>query len=605
MSNKSTLKRAISILDNRDKKKFILVSIIQLTLAIMDLIGVLTIGLLGAVSISGLQSVNQSEGVRVLLSLMRIENKEYELQAIIIAGLATILLTGRTVLSVFFTRRILFYMSRKGAEISAEMTANILSQPLLVIQKWKSQELIFSLTRGVEILTLEVLALAAVMFGDLALLTILAIGLLIIDPITFLGVVSIFGVTTLVLHKSMIERAGKYGTTSAELSIKSNEIISEALATFRELSVRNRRKFYVGKISQIRLRFAKVRAEVGFMPYISKYVIETTVLAGAVLLAGVQFAFKDINQALITLTIFAAAGSRIAPAVLRIQQGFVMIKSSLGMANPTLELLSTIEISAKDFNLSDNFLFQHNGFVPSARISNATFKYPGKEELAADHISFSIDAGSFTAIIGPSGSGKSTIADLLLNVIQPLNGEVIIGGHSPSETIDKWPGALAYVPQEVNLINGTFRENLALGFPLDLATDSLVLDLIEKTSLIDVVKGLPKGVDTPLGEGGASLSGGERQRLGIARALFTKPKFLILDEATSALDSFTESEIINSLMKLKGHCTVVVIAHRISTIRSADKLLYIKNGKIIAMGSFEEVRNIVPLLDFEAKNLGM
>jgi ABC-type multidrug transport system fused ATPase/permease subunit len=169
----------------------------------------------------------------------------------------------------------------------------------------------------------------------------------------------------------------------------------------------------------------------------------------------------------------------------------------------------------------------------------------------------------------------------------------------------KWPGAISYVPQDVYISKGSVRDNVALGYPVELATDALVDPALEIAHLDSFVRTLPDGIDTQVGERGTKISGGQRQRLGIARAMFTKPSMLVLDEATSALDGETEANISEAIQGLKGSVTVVMIAHRLSTVRNADLVVYMESGKILATGTFDEVRNLVPDFDKQAKLMGL
>jgi ABC-type multidrug transport system fused ATPase/permease subunit len=216
-----------------------------------------------------------------------------------------------------------------------------------------------------------------------------------------------------------------------------------------------------------------------------------------------------------------------------------------------------------------------------------------------------IKPGEFIAIVGPSGSGKTTIADLILGILKPKSGQVFISGKPSDTAMMKWPGAIAYVPQDILLIQGTIKENILLGIEEDAISNERIDEVIRIAELTDFIRTLPDGINSQIGERGAKLSGGQRQRVGLARALVTNPKLIVLDEATSALDGMTEEIITNSISELKGIVTVIVIAHRLSTVREADRVLYLQEGKVIAEGRFDDVRNSVPNFDKQAKLMGL
>jgi ABC-type multidrug transport system fused ATPase/permease subunit len=586
---KSTIGRSAQILSVSDRRKIAAVAILQIFMGFLDLLGVLAIGLLGALSVTGLQSQNPSHRFDSELRFLHISGGTFQTQAAVLGGLAVVLLVGRTVLSIFFTRRILFFLSRRGALISANLISRLLSQSLLTVQSRTTQETLYAVTRGVEFITLQVLATSVVLVSDISLMLVMGVGLLVVDPITAIGSFAVFAAIGFSLYRLMHVRAGILGFKSSQLTIKSNEKIVEVFSSYRESVVRNRRDYYAREIGKLRFELADTSAEINFMPYISKYVVETTVVLGALLIGAAQFVFQDATHAVSTLAIFLAAGTRIAPAVLRVQQGSIQIRGSLGAAGPTLELIEALGNAPLVENVDDTVDIVHEGFVAEIQVENTTLTYPNKHTPAILDISLIIPAGASVAFVGPSGAGKTTIIDVLLGVLNPDKGRVLISGLPPLSAVAKWPGAVSYVPQDVVIAAGTIRENVAL----------------RVAHLDEFVRNLPQGVETEVGERGAKISGGQRQRLGIARAMFTRPHLLVLDEATSSLDGETEAGISEAIHALRGSTTVVMIAHRLSTVRNADIVVYLSEGKAVATGTFDEVRRAVPDFDRQAKLMGL
>jgi ABC-type multidrug transport system fused ATPase/permease subunit len=443
------------------------------------------------------------------------------------------------------------------------------------------------------------------MISDVSLLVVMTIGLLVVDPVIALSTVLVFGFVGWLLYRLLNKSAKRLGLAESSLTIANNEKIVEVLNSYRESVVRNRRYFYAKEIEKTKFRLADTLADIAFLPSISKYVIESTVVLGTLIISASQFLLQDASKAVATLSVFMAASTRIAPAVMRIQQGTIGIRQSLGSAGPTLDLIESLEGVEENPRASNVLDTEHAGFIPTIEICNLSLIYPQKETPALDQISLNIESGSFVAIVGPSGAGKTSLVDVLLGVLLESSGTVLISGKPPLETIARWPGAIAYVPQDVAMSSGTIKENITLGFPDNSEDQFLIEDALRLAQLSDFIASLPEGLDSQVGERGTRLSGGQRQRLGIARAMFTKPKLLVLDEATSALDGQTESDISSSILELKGNTTVVMIAHRLSTVRFADKVVYIDEGKIKAQGTFEQVRAQVPNFEKQAQLMGL
>jgi len=574
-------------------------------MAFMDLLAVGVIGVIGALAVSGVQSATPSSAISKVLSILQIDGYSLQTQTALLGILAAVLLITKTIFSIFFSRKILFFLSRRGAEISSSLFSKLMTKNLDEIQEKTSQESLYAITTGVSAVTLGILGAFVVLLSDVAVMIVLGVGLTFVNPTLSLGTIIFFGLIGILLHKYMSQQSQRLGLESSVLAVKSNEIILQALHSYRELVVRNRREYYSQQVSSVRQQISDTVAQMSFLPSISKYVIETVVVLSALLAGAVQFLLQDAENAVATLSIFLAAGTRIAPAVLRIQQGTIGIKGAIGGAAPTLALIDKLGTDQRTVKVAERVDFTHDNFESSLEVVDLSYMYLNSEQLVLSKINLKLTAGQSLAIVGPSGAGKTTLVDLILGVLEPKTGHVHISELDPIKSIQGFPGAIGYVPQDIQVIDGTIRENIAFGFPLEEATDARVWQALEFASLVEFAKSLPQTIDSSVGERGTKISGGQRQRLGIARAIFTNPKFLVLDEATSTLDSENERLISQSLDKLKGKTTLVMIAHRLATIVNADKVLYLEGGEIRAFGTLGEVRRAAPNFDEQVRAMGI
>lgn len=602
---KTTVARSLSVLTRQDQRRVVFVVLFQIGLSLLDLVGVILIGLLGSLAISGVQSRNPSSQISNVLEFLNLEDSSLQVQASFLGLGAAFFLIARSLLSVIISRKILFFLSRRAAVISSRLISRMLTRTLLEIQEKTTQQTLYSVTQGVVTITVGVLGATIALISDSALLIVMSVGLFYVDPVISISTFLVFGAIAYILYKLLHSRARTLGEKDSRLAIASAEKILEVLYSYRESVVRNRRHYYAQEIGRLRLEQADTIAEMSFMPSISKYVIETTVVLGALLLGVTQFITHDAVQAVATLSIFLAAGTRIAPAVLRMQQGTLQIRSSLGSATPTLELIEKLGTTNELTPVLDSLQLEHLGFKAEIYAENLFLTYPGADSPAIKGVSFKIKGGEFVAFAGTSGAGKTSLADIVLGVIQPSLGKVKISGVPPLEAISSWPGSISYVPQDIAISNGTIRQNVSLGYPASQVSDTQVWASLRAAELEEFVQSLPNKLDTKVGERGANLSGGQKQRLGIARALFTNPLLLVLDEATSALDGDTEANITQTLVKLRGKTTIIMIAHRLSTIMAADRVYFLDNGALRASGTFNEVRNQVEEFDRQARLMGL
>ena len=598
-------KQAFGLLTKREKTNTFAVILIQIFLSLLDLLGVVLFGILGSLTINGLTSKNPGDKTMFVLTQLNIDDKPLQQQVIYIALLGTILLTIKTFFSLYFTKRSLHFLSRRAAEISSVLISKLLAKSLVYIQGKSIQKTIYMATEGVTAITVGIIGSLVYLISDVSLLIVLAIGLFYVDALIALTTFCIFGSVAFLLYKFMHKNMLKYGKVQHELEIKSAEKIGEIISSYRELFVKNRRNFYAKEIRELRFSLSSAIADLTFYQRISKYVLELTIIISALLMSMIQFSTQTSARAVGVLSIFLIASTRIGPAVLRIQQVFLTIKASFGTAASTLQLLEELN-QENDYALQDSpMVLDHAGFQAQVSLEKVSFSYSKKELFAVVDVTFMIKPGTITSIVGTSGAGKTTLVDLILGIIAPDNGKVIINGLSPALAINKWPGAISYVPQDTIIINGTIRENVALGYTGDEIDDQRIHESLRIAQLSDYINELPDGINSYVGDRGVRISGGQRQRLGIARAMFTKPSLLVLDEATSSLDGITESYISESIQAMRGDVTVIMIAHRLSTVRQSDLVVYLDKGKVIATGSFDEVRIRVPNFDEQAKLMGL
>jgi ABC-type multidrug transport system fused ATPase/permease subunit len=597
-------KIALNALEPADRLKIKIIAIVQIMLGLLDLIALAIIGFLGSLAVSGISSAPKESTIN-LLFFRNLGSISFQKQIAILGTVAALFLVGRTAVTMYLNRKTLYFLSMKSALLTATLARTLLNKDLLTVLSKSKQETLFALTGGVNKLIIGVLGAGIQMLADLSLLLIMLGGLFIFDPLISITSLILFGTISLVLYFLMHTRAATLGEISTDLNIRSSEKIIEVIDTYREAVVRNRRSYYADKISDLRIRLASAEAEIAFMPSISKYVIEISIVLGALLICGIQFALKDAIDAVATLAIFMTAGSRIAPAILRLQQSAVAIKTAVSSAGPSIRLIESMDsASFSEEAYSHQINTEHAGFFPEIEFKDVSFSYPNKEP-AIDSVSFKVSPGQFIAVVGSSGAGKTTLVDLLLGILHPANGEILISGLPPEKAIKKWPGAISYVPQDVSLIKGSIRENIGLGFDSEELDEILIQRSLADASIGEFVLDLSDGTKTVIGDGGLKLSGGQKQRMGIARGLITNPQLLVLDEATSALDGQMESDITNTLFALRGKRTVLVIAHRLSSVREADSVIYLDKGRLIAQGTFSQVRDKVPDFEIQAKLMGL
>lgn len=614
MNARIAIKKSIALLSPQDRRKLTIATVLQMATAFFDLAGVLLLGLVAVVAVSISSDTAIPSVMQTLFDNLGLSGVSPEGLVVGLGVTAAALLVLKSFVALIILRRVTVFLARRAAFVSAVLCANFLACSILVVQRLPSQLAAYAMGPGVTAAIGGVLGAAVVIASEIALLALLSAGLMFVDPVVCVATIAYFGLLALFLQRRVGRWAAQAGAITADAEVRSTTTVQEAMNSYRELLVSDRRDFYRDRFRLVRLDAARGVADSLFIAQMPKYVLEAALVVGGVLLTGSQMLTQDADAAIATLAVFLAAGMRVLPSIVRLQAAFSGIRTSAGGAEVTYELAETLRDDVVEaWNpygdgappLDASLSKDRASLAPVLEVSKVSVAYPGSDAPALRAVSVSIGAGGSLALVGSTGAGKSTLADLILGVLDPDEGSVTIGGRSPRDAATQWPGAIAYVPQAVALANGSVRENVALGLPPELIDDARVWEALERAKLSDFLNVARDGLDTPIGENGVRLSGGQRQRLGIARALYTRPDFLVLDEATSALDAETEHAISETLRSLAGDVTTVTIAHRLATIRHADVVVYLEDGEVVATGTFDEVRAVAPSFDRQANLLGL
>ena len=606
-------RQSASLLSRRDQRVLWVVIVIQFLVSLLDLIGVMLLGVVAALTAATATGTPLTiGGLGAILDWLP---KSTSFVISLACGAAMVLVL-KSVLGLLLTRKTFSFLANRQAMVAGSIAQRLLTRPLLEVQARSSQEVSVALTYGVSALTLTVLGQGVVLAAEISLVFVLFVGLVFVDPLVALFTVAFFGGLVSILQLLLGSWAMSLGQRSVAADIGSFAAVQHALRAYREVTVTGRRGLFIAKFQALRWDAAKVLADQYILSQIGKYVFEIGLIVGAGLLVLLMSLTKDLTAGIAIITVFLATSSRIFPSLLRMQAGLSNIRGAEGTASVTLGLLADLDAAervyspptipaavASEFNRSVHEGFPE--FVGSVEVTSISLCYPGASEAALDSVSLTIKANESVALVGTTGAGKSTLADAILGVLLPDSGSVRISGVEPYESVQRWPGAMAYVPQDVAVLTGTVRENVALGIPPEFIDEGLVWEALERAHLAEFLRSSRSGIDTVVGENGVQLSGGQRQRLGIARALYSRPRLLVLDEATSALDAETERLITETLDNLIGDVTLIVIAHRLATVRHCDRIVYLDSGRIAGIGTFDEVRAAVPNFDRQAALLGL
>lgn len=610
------VRRSLAMLSRRERRNYWAAVGLQMATSLLDLAGVLLFGMVGVIAASAAQGTALPHAIEVVLSWFGLADVPATTASLVLAGIAALLLVLKTIASLWILRWTTKFLTMASTRISVQMCADFYALPIVHVNRFESQWSAFALVHGVSGAIVETLTNAMVIWVELSLLVVLGGALLLLNPLIALFAVGYFGLIAILMNQVLKGWAYATGKVMAESSWESNLTVQDGIATYREITVADRRQHYIDRFRSLRQAGAEAYADQQFISQVPRYGMEIALVVGAGLLVLALLQLGTVESALGSLALFLTAATRVMPSLLRLNGSRITLRSLVPRADYAFTMAGHIREHATSAILETTPPAAPATEVGAGRpgkpdlvlevaVRDLKVDYPGSDAPAIEGITFTLPPGGALAVVGPSGGGKSTLADAILGVVQPSAGLVRIGGLSPGQVVRRYPGLVAYVPQSVALVSGSVRDNVALGRNRDEVNDDQVWAALKRAHLSDYLADARDGLDTEVGERGVQLSGGQRQRLGIARALYTDPRLLVMDEATSALDAEIENLVTQTIEELGSEVTTITIAHRLATIRRADTVIYLDRGRLVAQGTFEEVRTMVPQFDRQANLLGL
>jgi ATP-binding cassette, subfamily B, bacterial PglK len=404
----------------------------------------------------------------------------------------------------------------------------------------------------------------------------------------FILLIGIFGVAIVGYDYLFRGRVSLYGKKSNKAATLMTQGIYESIEGFKEIRILGHEKFFFDNVKSEAVKYSESQSKSQVIATAPRYLMELLLISFIVTLVIVTLVLNQgVETLLPTLGVFGVAALRLVPSANGLSSSLIYLRFGRNAVSRLYADLRRLKKSQLNLKVGSDKPIVEN--FRNLSLNHVNFTYPGSKKEVLKNISITINSGQSIGLIGKSGSGKTTLIDMLLGLLEPSDGSISYNGKKLSKSLIEWRNQVAYLPQQVFLMDNTLRRNIALGMKDLEIDDKRINKAIRQANLEDFVNQLPEGIETVLGERGVRLSGGQRQRIALARAFYHERKILVMDESTSSLDSETEYEIVEEIRRLSGDKTMIVIAHRITTLRHCDIIYELKDGCIINVGSYQEI----------------
>lgn len=584
------LRELFGIFTRGQLKRLLLLQLLMILMAFAEIGGVTAIGVFMAV-VADPDILNRTNLVGTLYKMSGVTDPD---EFIYLVGvIAVVVLVSTALLSMLTIWRAALFAARIGQEMADRLFRYYMHQSWLFHSWGSSAELTKRIASDAYIVSSQVVYPLMQINTKLILAFFMIGGLLLLNPLVILMALAIFGSGYFLLYRLVRFRLAKNGKLISEIAMQRYKLMSEGFGGIKDVLLLGRQKTFVNRFETNGDTLSKSLSTNNALAMAPKHFMDMVAFSSVILLF--LYLTKshqgDLATVLPMLALYALAGFKVLPAIQQIYHAVATIKGSTAAFDAIKEDLKASrqiddhpEGQSKPAEQPDVVLKQ------CIALEDVTFTYPGKNQPALRSLSVEIPANHSIAFVGASGSGKSTLVDLVIGLLVPDEGKIMIDGKPlTSHNVRAWQNSIGLVSQSIYLSDASIRENVAYGIPAEQIDTDRVIEVLKLAHLDELIAELPNGIETRVGERGVQLSGGQRQRIGIARSLYHNPEILVFDEATSSLDGITEKSIMEAISEFAGKKTIILIAHRFTTIQQCDLIYYMEKGRVIDQGTYEEL----------------
>jgi len=581
------IRQLFSLLTPKQVRQFYMLQVLVVIMAFTELVGIASIAPFMAL----VGDISLLEGNGIFAQLYQISGVTDPMDFLFYTGLGVLLmLTFSTVVSMFTIWKLSLYAARVGTEIADRLYTHYIQQNWLFHASGSSAHLTKQVASEALRVTDSIIQPLLQMNAKVVLAFFISTSILIYDPVIAIGGLLIFVFAYILLYKIVRKRLQANGRNMSLIYTKRFRLMNEGFGGIKDVLLLNRRYDFVERFQESGRAFAYARGTNTAIGQVPRYFME--LIAFGSMIGLVLFLIKayegNLGAVLPILAVYALAAFKLLPAMQQIYSGIANIKGNTAAFEAIRDDL--IRSQNNDQNVIQENKNKQLNLKHQISLKNVTFSYPNKSAPALNNLNMDIPANSVVGLVGASGSGKSTAIDLLLGLLDPDQGQLCIDDMCiDNHNKRAWQNTLGFVPQSIFLSEGSIAENVAFGLPIKDIDINQVKKALDLANLTELIEQLPQGLDTEVGERGVQLSGGQRQRIGIARALYHEADVLVFDEATSALDGITEKIIMEAIHEFSGEKTIIMIAHRLKTVRKCDIIYMMEEGRIISQGTYEKL----------------